>query len=288
MKPANTAALLALVACAILAALLMRAREDLAIAQAQNAALQSANRDLTAQLGDAQESRIDPGILKRLEADQREAIKLRGEVAKLKTSLADAQAAATNAEKNAASLAGKLQNTIQTGIPVEFNPAVRRHTSKTVANLPQGHAVTLGGWETKPGRRTFAFVSPALDPSSPDTVALNAKFVEVSAEAAASLNLPSLLGNSGQQSTLSREQYDALVKQIEQTSGADLLSSPSVMTFSGRQARVSITEQRNTPGGPVDFGPQVDFIPTRKPDGTIDLAVEATMTMQTGDITASK
>src|SRR3954468_6901739 len=91
MKLPNTVAVAALLGCVILFALLLRSRHDLALANAALAATKSANTDLGEQVNDLQTKVIDDGILKRLQADQREAIKLRGDVSSLKKSLSAAE-----------------------------------------------------------------------------------------------------------------------------------------------------------------------------------------------------
>ena len=98
MKLPNFVVLAALVGCVILLALLLHSRNELALANAALAAVKSANADLSARVIDLEGKVVGDGVLKRLQADQREAIKLRGEVGTLKKSLATAESKATAAQ----------------------------------------------------------------------------------------------------------------------------------------------------------------------------------------------
>src|SRR5688500_15045202 len=93
MKPPFVSAA-ALLACAVLAILLFRARQDAAASKADLAALRAATNDLSAQLADLQSQIPTDADRSRMEAAQREAIRLRGEVASLKQTAVDAKAAA--------------------------------------------------------------------------------------------------------------------------------------------------------------------------------------------------
>lgn len=288
MKPANITAFMALVACAILAALLMRARQQIDIDRAQIAALQNANRDLTAHVGDLEQSHIDDAILKRLQADQREAIKLRGEVTKLKKSLVSAESAAA-----AAAQARKTGNATKdtagiTAEPAE-NPFVRVLGRKLKANVPLGHAVVFGGWQSAPGKQSFAIAIPTLVAGATDEIAVQTKWIEVADEALSKFDPAVLLRAVSQQVTLPPDQLEAFIKSGQQTTGVDVLSSPGVSVPSGHPARVSVTETRTTPNGPVEFGPVMDVTPTLSADGTtVDLALDAKLTVPAGEATASK
>jgi hypothetical protein len=275
MKPSNCAAIVFIVACAIVVAFLMRAREDLAVARAQIAALQAANADLTQRIADLENSHIDDAMLKRLQSDQREAIKLRAEVAKLKQSVAVAEAAAAAAKSSATSA---------TNPPVDAasNPYARVIGRKLIANVNLGHAVVFGGWQSVPGKQAFALAVPKLVPGTSDQLAVETRWFEISDEAMSKFDTAMLLRASGQQATLTPEQLESLVNVAKDTTGVDLLSAPNVSVPSGRPARISVTETRNTPNGPVEFGPVMDVTPTLAADGTsVNLVLDAKLTFAT-------
>jgi hypothetical protein len=286
MKPANITALMALVACAVLAALLMRARQQIDIDQAQIASLQNANRDLTAHVGDLEQSHIDEAILKRLQADQREAIKLRGEVAKLKKSLASAESAAAAAAQAAQKSASTTKDSAGTPTDPGENPFVRVLGRKLKANVPLGHAVVFGGWQSAPGKQSFAITIPTLVAGTTDEIAVQTKWIEVADEALSKFDPALLLRAANQQVTLSPDQIEAFVKADR---GVDILSSPTMTISSGRAGQIASTETRTTPNGPVEFGPVMNFTPTLAADGaTVDLALEAKLTVPAAESTASK
>jgi hypothetical protein len=66
--------------------------------------------------------------------------------------------------------------------------------------------------------------------------------------------------------------------EVEKAGGGDLLTAPNVMTLAGRQARISVTESRDTSSGPVEFGPKVDVLASLAEDGsTLEVGFRAAM-----------
>ena len=274
MKLSSFVAVIGAAVSIVLGFLLFRAQREAALSRAEVEALRAATNALAMQVTDANVQRVDQAKLDRLQADQREAIKLRGENAALKTQLAAAKGAkpaAVNSPPASEPAAAAAP------LPPEQNPAVRVMNTKVVSNLQPGQAMILGGWETQPGKRTFAFMAPTVDASNPNGITVDAKWVEVSNEAATALNLN--LVTAGQQAALSPEQFAALMKAFEQTPGVDILSSPKVVTQSGAHAQMAISHILPTPNGDVSLGPSFDLVPTQRPDGSVDLAVDATLTL---------
>jgi hypothetical protein len=291
VKPPNIVAFLAAIACVALIALLVRTQDELATYQAALASLKSANAELTAKVDDLERNKVDDGLMKRLLSDQRDAIKLRGEVTTLKKSLATAESAAASA--NAA--AQRLKSSQQAAAPVNEeaspeNPYTRVFTNQAHAVLPTGHGMILGGWQTAPGKQALAIAIPTTDEKNPGAIAVTAKFLEFSDEAAGKLNSIISLPATGQNpaanpnytSLMTPEQLAAFLKTAEQTPGVDVLGAPRVMVGSGREARVSVTREGQTPNGPVTLGPAMSLTPTLGADGTtIDLIVDAKLTLPT-------
>src|SRR4051812_15397717 len=152
VKLPNIVALLAAIASLVLLALLIRARNDLMLAQAAVASLKNANADLTLRVAEMERNKLDDALVKRLLADQREAIKLRGEVTTLNKSLAAAESATAAANAAAQRLNSNQQasKSANADAPTE-NPYTRVFTNKAHAILPAGHGMILGGWQTGPG-----------------------------------------------------------------------------------------------------------------------------------------
>jgi hypothetical protein len=210
---------------------------------------------------------------------QQEAIKLRGEITNLKLALATAQSAAARAPKTPEPPKEESEPILKTDPLPENNPDVSVLTTKLrTARLPSGHVLTLGGWESQPGKRAYVFIQPTSDPNGASQVSVTAKWVELTAEAAEKFRFGDFLDTSGEQSSFFKPiAFDETIKKLEAASGVDLLSTPTITTSSGRQARLSVAETRDTPGGPVAFGPMLDIIPTIGPDGAIDITLQASL-----------
>jgi hypothetical protein len=275
MKLPNAVALAALLGCVILTLLLLRARNDLALANAALASVKSAHAEMTARVGNLESKVIDDAQLKRLQSDQREAIKMRGELSTLKKSLAAAQqkaAAAATAAKSSAS---------QPVMPADppTNAYARVQSRKLNATLPLGHGLLFGGWETEPGKQTFAMATPNLDPANPGVVTVRTKIFEITDAALGKLDSTMLIRAAGQQATITADQLPSFQKTLETTPGVEVTSSEMILT-SGSQGRAFIGNQLPTPDGTIDVGTSMNFTPTIAADGaTINLAVDAKLTL---------
>jgi RNA polymerase sigma factor (sigma-70 family) len=261
-----------------------RLEEHRAASQAEIARLQKV-------LGESAQVQITDAELNRLRAEQRDAIKLRGEITNLKQSLAAAQKAVGQNSINART---NLEDLLKTEPLPESNPEVRVHSTKVIASrVPSGSAIAVGGWISSSGRRLFAFVQPRLiDPRGVEVqpgsgsseageaqISVNTKWAELPPEVSDKHGLGKYLDTSGDQTlTVDSATFKDWIKQFESSEGIDLLSGPVVTTLSGRQARLSVTEMKDTAAGPVEFGPLIDVIPTLSDDGMIELVFKASLT----------
>ena len=111
--------------------------------------------------------------------------------------------------------------------------------------------------------------------------------VELTEAAARELGLSKFAPANGDQQGLHQlfrnEETQDLLKQIKETEGANILSSPRILTLSGTQATVSIAESFQAPNGhELHVGPEISILPNidSKTDG-IELAVKAEMNLRT-------
>lgn len=71
-------------------------------------------------------------------------------------------------------------------------------------------------------------------------------------------------------------QYKALLKRLEETAGIDLLSAPTVTTWAGRQAQVSVVDVRKLAVGPRNV-PATNGEPAKVVYDTVDVPVGTTV-----------
>jgi hypothetical protein len=279
MKLSNTVAIAALIGCVILLALLLRSRDELALANAALASTKSANADLNDQVNRLQLKVVDDAVLKRLKADQREAIKLRGEVGNLKKSLSTAESKIANANAQRTSVAPSLA---AINPEPSTNPYTRVFGRKLNATVPAGHGLLFGGWPNEAGKQTFAMAVPTRDPDGGETVTIQAKLFELTDEALSKLDTATLVRAASQQATMNPDQLANFSKSLETTPGVSVLTSPTLSVFSGREGRVSISNHMTVPGTStvLELGPTIEFIPKLGADGsTVELAVDAKLTL---------
>ncbi|MGZ8899286.1 MAG: hypothetical protein ACXW3Z_04245, partial [Limisphaerales bacterium] len=234
-----------------------------------------------------QNGRIDSDEIDRLRKGQTELLRLRGETAGLRRELAEARAQKTGATK-AVSPPLDLSKT-------DDSYWVRNFSQELNTKVPAGHTLLLGGWETKPGRRTFVLTSPSRmdavgnetsDPNA-NQVLIASYIVELTEAAARDLGLSKFAPADGDQEGLHQlfrnEETHDLLKRIKETEGADILSAPRVLTLNGNQGIVSISEPFQAPNGrELRLGPMISILPNidSKTDG-IELAVKVEMNLRT-------
>lgn len=217
----------------------------------------------------------------RLRKGQNELMRLRGEANLLREQLQLAEQSRPTPSK--ASPAG------------ETNPLVTTYTSAVRATMGVSDTLVTGGWATKPGKRTLLFVTPEVLAAagtssmaaggSAGQVVLHLKLADASEGVWASLGFqlpPSDSKENPLQQMLSPPQLKSLLQGLEQTPEVDMVSSPVVQTLDGRQANISIAQQRTLPGStePVTLGPVINLLPRVSQDGKmVDLSVDAQLTM---------
>jgi RNA polymerase sigma factor (sigma-70 family) len=215
--------------------------------------------------------------LERLRADQRDAIKLRGDVVSLRQQIADANAALLAAQKAALAAEVKFRVTNATPEPAEV-PEIRTFQSEAHAVVHSGDSVVLGGWQTGTDKVTFALVTPSA--FSQSEVEVCATLVEMPREIAA--RSPDLLTVTNATSILRPDQVRSLLDVWKQTAGIEIVNAPTMTISSGRAGRISLEESHVIPNGSnpaavVNSGPVFNFTPTLSGDGSIKLELVATL-----------
>jgi hypothetical protein len=294
---AKTLTFASILLAVVLGWLLFKTISDRHRAELELAEARSAIETIQAELNDLKGAQIADTDLARLKADQREAIKLRGEISTLKQSLIVAEKAAAAARKSNSASATSVPDSepiLKVDPLPEGNPEALVHKTKLIsAQLNSGEGMVIGGWQGASGKRIFALIQPtridaagnpingdaaAQSGKVTDQIAVSAKWVELSEESAAKLGL-GILDTSGEQSsTVHSIAFPRWLKKIEASEGVSIMSPPTVTTLSGRQARLSVTERRPTAGGPVEFGPKIDLLPTVTETGHIGIALQASVT----------
>jgi len=185
----------------------------------------------------------------RLRAEQSELNRLRAEVSQLRKDIKAAQLAATKRAREAA----------MTNSPAEPANPVQGYSANVRANVPFNQTLVTGGWKLPSGKHALFLFEPQAGGGA-DQVILQTHAVELSEQALATLGLDSLKTDSMEttaQLTLDETQARAILNDLLQTTGVDLLSFPRLSTLSGRQGQVKMAET----------GPMFDVVPTIAADG---------------------
>lgn len=260
------------VVAALMGLMLMRSQTALRAARAEAEQARAEKAELSTKLTEAESAAVKPSELARLRAEQQEAIRLRGELTRLKQ---QATAAARNAAAAPAPNASSNQQP-QTEEPVQ-PVQTQTFTLQARGAIPMGSTMTVGGWETKPGVHTFAFVTPV---QSGDTLQLQARWIEGPREVVSSLNEYGQAVARGSR-MLTPEQSAAFIAALEQTPGVNVLAAPTVETISGRESHIAVGNQVPGPNGTfVHVGPELTLTPIVGANGMVDLSANAKVTVQ--------
>jgi hypothetical protein len=216
----------------------------------------------------------DDAELARLRSDQREAIKLRGEVAALKAALANAEK-----EKSTMRMQASAREAPPRADDAPLPPSARVSGASLSANLPSGYSMVLGDMKSTPGKLLYFIATPAQDESNPNVVNVQGRWIEFADDKERPEDLDLLRTKDGQIPRISSEQLTELIETLSKASGLDILTSPRISTSFGTRAEFSVFDTRETPDGPVNFGPSMSVLPTLATDGSINLAVQTKITM---------
>jgi hypothetical protein len=118
-----------------------------------------------------------------------------------------------------------------------------------------GQTMMTGGWAATNGRRDFLFVTPKID-AGPGQITYAFKLAQtaesnlVQLAQIADTNFAGSTASdflvTGRKSTLQQfldtDQFAAVMRLLEQANGTDVLTTPSVMTTSGQQGHVSVSD----------------------------------------------
>ncbi len=195
-----------------------------------------------------------------------EMLRLRGEVARLRRTVEVVQAREGRMESAYLAWASNV-------------PPVMSYVATTVTTTGWDEGLITGGWKTSEGKRTFALSSfDRLSPTGePDTgnqsrqVYIKVKLFTCADEAVDALGLGDYKADgeiAGSPHKMPREEMAALIQKLDEATGADILSNPSVLVVSGRQAQLAAVDVIPTLSGEkYSVGPTIDVTPVISPDG---------------------
>jgi Flp pilus assembly secretin CpaC len=246
-----------------------RERQALKATEAELAELRAQKEAVAEQAGELQKApgQVNAAEVERLKADQREAIRLRGEVASLKREVEEAKAQAAREENAAARLKRFQQDrkdlSQQNGASGAALEPGQVFSAQASTSLAPGRSLVMGGWETSPGKKTYAIVTPTITEGGTNSLTIDAKWVAMPAEVAEKYAAWLTADPTAQ----TPEQVAALLNALRNSGQVDFLAAPRLTTLSGQRGRISAGGQ---------YGPQVDFQPTLSADGTeIQINVDA-------------
>lgn len=220
--------------------------------------------------------------------DAAELVRMRGEVARLRRQLAEVAAA----RPTPAALPAAPKPDSEPPEPLQI------FVANADARVPVGQTLAIGGWATAAGKRTIMLVKPTVvdEFGNATTVeALGGRRGQIDLEShifempeeildktISNLNLPGMgrlktdAKATSSHSLFTSDEADLLLKTLKDTTGVELLSAPRVLTADGRQAVVSVTENKMVEGREHALGPSLDVEPRIATDGSsVNLTVVA-------------
>lgn len=266
-----------IIACLIAVAfglMFARSRSALSAAKADADAARAEKEQLAQRVAELENKTVPQAELARLRAEQQEAIRLRGEVTRLRQENSAATAAAARAAAAPRAQAAPEQQAQQEepAAPVQ----VRTFSLQARGAVPSGSTMSVGGWETKPGVHTFAFVTPV---SNGQNVSIQTRWIEGPREVVQSLNQFGEQVSRGAR-LLTPDQATAFLAALEGTEGVNFISAPALETASGREASMAVGASAPGPNGTtVHLGPELTLTPVVGANGSVDLHANARVTV---------
>ena len=198
--------------------------------------------------------------LAKINSNNRELLKLRGEIAPLKQAN---EILAANA-KNADELQARLGNIISNTPPIKTFTA----SMTTTANWNEG--IVTGGWKIPSGKRAIIIVT-STHGNKAQEINIKSRVWECSEETAQKMGLDQIYAigrNQPHSLKLNSEQLRTVFNMAVNSGEIEAIAEPEVQTTSGRQAQIqSITEHQTASGEKYSIGPILDFVPTISADG---------------------
>jgi polyhydroxyalkanoate synthesis regulator phasin len=236
--------------------------------------LEKDKKTLEDQLENMKDGLMTDAEKRRIERERKELASLRGEVSQLRKQVAELE----TAQKTAAKAPGKAE-------PAEeedtFTPADYYAASVNVEVEP-GMTLVTGGWQTSQGRRTYVFLTPKKG-DSPD----GSSYVQISTRVAniadADLGLFQLQGMkaSGNETEnaggFGEDDIKALYENLQQNPNATIMSSPSLVTASGREGVVQTIYAHQVDGELERRQLEIGVLPVVNDEGIIELNLAATI-----------
>ncbi len=270
----------AVIAVGILGMLYFGERQHASSLLAELETARASTNELAARVAELQppeaEREVSAQEVERLRTEQREAIRLRGEVTSLKQQVATAAATAKAAQMAANSAQARARGQ-QPGAPGQFGEP-QHFSAQAAAALPPGDSLVVGGWPSGSNTVTYTFLTPTITEQGTNSLTVAAKMVEMSEELANKLK--EAQGNPGEQFTLTPEQMNAMMAAWEKTPGVNIISTPRLTILSGSKGNMSIAGTRQSANGTSPSGSQqIQVAPVLSADGTqIQLDVDAKLT----------
>ncbi len=218
---------------------------------------------------------LNPEELESLRQSKSELQRLRGQFAVLRKQLQDPPDQKTE----------EASPSPGTPKPEPFIP-VRTFTTTTHAQLKPDEIMVTGGWSTQTGKSTWIIVSPSIsgrESATPNVITVEQKIVEVPDQVAGKLGLAELRttqNDTTQNGIFDGDQAEVFWKELEESDGVDLLSSPKISTVSGRSAQVSALQSIIIDGQQYNLGPTVEIVPTILDNGSLKLTLTGRVTLR--------
>jgi len=264
------------------------ARKEVQELQAQQAPMVEQIRQLKTSLTDATNRLTDltaENSEPKSGKDKMEVLKLRGEVAAMRTQLASLQNVRPEATNAADGLHVRTFRIDTRAFLEKADSALGHPVNSTPTQITADYFASKG-INLEPPKSVYLNTSNALliaratDPelnaiesllaeSTPAQIHIEARFIEIPRQG---FVMPSTLGGMKHNDTtavtgiLGPSQLGVICKALEQREGVNLLTESSVVTVSGHQCQIR-TGDDAAPGQPAASGPIVDLIPNLSADG---------------------
>jgi hypothetical protein len=233
----------------------------------QNQALRQQQAPLTEEIRGLERERDDARSrlvsltdeMERIKGNSSELLKLRGEVNRLRTEAETAAAEVKELKQDQSLMRRFISNT----------PPIKTFVSTTMTTAAWNQGIVTGGWKTPSGKRALVLTTPGRGGEA-QQLAIKSYVLEYTEEAGKALGLAQF--NTDEQTSnkthkFEADEFETLMKAVQNHEGVELVAAPSVVTASGRLVEVQACDVHGWADQQYSTGPVLNFVPTISPDG---------------------
>lgn len=234
--------------------------------------LEKDKKTLQDQLESMKDGLMTDAEKRRIERERKELASLRGEVSQLRKKVVELEAA----KKTAAKAPSKDEPEEDTFTPADY------YAASVNVEVESGMTLVTGGWQTSKGRRTYVFLTPKRgdSPDGSPYVQISTRVANIADDDLELFQLQTMKASGNETENaggFGEDDIKALYEGLQQNPNATIMSSPSLVTASGKEGVVQTIYAHQVDGELERRQLEIGVLPVVNEEGIIELNLAATI-----------